>query len=274
MKPIVLLLTDLVPMGAILGPHPCGWASDLDGPSDADQLALLTVNFTRGDCPETYVFSAPTHELAVFQAEMELRAQLIQEQANAPPPPRAGPSRSRKSMGDLTPALQDGDSAILTPAASVHLRSSLPRRFRRYSWHLLYRASRDGYSFTAVAGAVRQKDALLMVVMTRANDIIGLFANAGVALERHQVLHNGESFVFTCTPKFASYTWSRTTNFQFAMSPEEISVAGGGSAAIWIDDRFLHGFSEKCAAFNSPPLAALPQFEVAEIEMWHIGSRV
>jgi hypothetical protein len=78
---------------------------------------------------------------------------------------------------------------------------------------LLYRSSPDGYSFTAVAGAVRNKDALLMVVLTRAGDVLGPFANTGVALNAQKVIQKAESFVCTYTPDFVSYPAVGAANF-------------------------------------------------------------
>jgi hypothetical protein len=49
-----------------------------------------------------------------------------------------------------------------------------------------------------------------MVVLTRAGDVLGFFANAGVT---RKVIQNGESFICTYTPEFASYPAVGAANF-------------------------------------------------------------
>jgi hypothetical protein len=107
-----------------------------------------------------------------------------------------------------------------------------------------------------------------MVIKTRAHDCFGTFANDGFAAARGM---NAEAFVFTFTPQFAAYRWVRRGWVVLAVSNEEISISGSGAAAIWIDDRLLNGFSEKCDGFESPPLASKPQFQVEELEFWRVG---
>jgi hypothetical protein len=108
----------------------------------------------------------------------------------------------------------------------------------------------------------------MMVVKTKAADCIGAFANDGFAAAPGL---NADAFVFTFTPQFASYRWVHRGGIVVAVTHEEISISGAGAAAIWIDNRLLNGFSERCDGFQSPPLTTKTQFQVGDIEIWAIG---
>jgi hypothetical protein len=111
-----------------------------------------------------------------------------------------------------------------------------------------------------------------MLVRTRDGDRFGAFANDGFAGAGAERAPNAEAFVFAFAPALAAYRWARSGAFVLAVSAEEITVSGAGAAAIWIDDQRLNGFSERCEAFDSPPLASKPQFQVAELEFWRLGA--
>jgi hypothetical protein len=171
----------------------------------------------------------------------------------------------------VDPALREGDSTILSGADTGHIRRCFPARFKKYGWRLLYRASSDGCSFTAFSSAVRKKVGVLLVFKTNLDDKIGVFVTNEIELNRRHVAGTGDAFVFSFTPGFGMHRWSRSSNFFVTASETELVVGGGGSAAIWVDGQFLHAFSERCPVFNSPMLTSRPQFDVYEMEAWHIG---
>ncbi|OHT07126.1 TLD family protein [Tritrichomonas foetus] len=293
-----------------IGPHPADEGLLPDDILDDNSLCLLTIyyltNIKEVDDINEVVFAGTLSEMLHFQKVVEHLTRPIQDENRFEPPPisryisrrksnaselvlleenekldeNGNPSKietnshiqSHSLMNQSFP-IQEGSSEIITSLMdSLEIKNSFPRRFRHYNWSLKFRLSQDGASFTAFQSKVKPIKVALLLIRTNYNDIIGGFASHGIMFDARKAYPSGECFVFTFTPSFNAFKWAHTTNFFFSSTAEEMIVGGGGAAAIWIDHRFLSAFSEKCNAFNSPPLASKVEFKISEIEVWSIGS--
>jgi hypothetical protein len=133
--------------------------------------------------------------------------------------------------------------------------------------------SRDGSSFFAFSSALLLKEVTILMVRLASGEIIGAFAKQGFTTEKSGGKSTGDAFVFCFSGKFefSCYQWSRAVPFFCSTSESGVIVGGGSYAAIWLDGNLLRGFSEKCTAFNSPPLVAKSPFQVMELEVWQIS---
>jgi hypothetical protein len=266
-KPIKLNLLGYVQ--SVIRPHPCEVL--MDEILSQDSLAILRVSLLReivGTEIVVYEFAARLSELTPFQALLESRARAIQAAHNFMPSIHV----LRKPREAIAPpVLSMIESTILTPSETGQIHGALPLRFKRYGWQVLYRSSCDGCSYTALSSAVRKRIGVLLVLKTSLGDKIGVFVTNEIGLNPRNLPTAGDAFVFSFTAGFGVYRWSRTAPFFVTANEGELAVGGNGSAAIWIDGELLHAFSERCTVFNSPVLSSHPQFDVYEIEAWHIG---
>ncbi|OHT11115.1 TLD family protein [Tritrichomonas foetus] len=276
-KPIMLSLKGLV--HSTIESHPCEIDSLPDELLQDDALSLINVYYLED--PEhdtnfkTIVFTGKLSELKSYQTVMEQRAKSVQEKTQTftkslsfylPKPAKA---KSLRQIPKI--AFNQGESTVLEASDSALLRGALPNRFKGYDWHLKYRISRDGSSFTSFSSAIQKVKCAILLIRTNHGDVIGCFASSGIKINSRQYYSTCDSFVFTFTPTFTPYRWARTTQFFINATPEDLSIGGSGSAAIWIDGNFLNGFSEKCNAFNSSPLSTKVEFKVNDMEVWEVG---
>lgn len=61
----------------------------------------------------------------------------------------------------------------------------------------------------------------------------------------------------------------RNDFFQYA-APDKLGVGGGGHWALCLDEELLRGTSGLCGTFGSPCLAGREDFEVFQVELWHL----
>lgn len=261
-----------------LTPHPCEFFDDVDEVLPDDCLALLHVSYLAISSDPTSIeivtFTGLLQELRAFKIAMELKAAKYQNRSHYSRPMLSTfikPAPKKKKVSHFSLEVFDtiDPSAIITPDQINDVRESLPSRLRKSKWTLLYTLNKDGSSFTQFSKKTKGKENCIILIKTDGGDAIGAYSPAGFGGDR-EYYSNGESFVFTFFPAYASYKWSKTTQYFISASSEEIAVGGGGGAAIWLDDQFLNGFSEKCNAFNSPPLASSVDFKVIELEIWYV----
>ena len=277
LKPLMWSLVGFV--CSEIEPHPCEIDLAPDEMADDSTLSLITVkilsDLLAADRVEDLVFTGKLGELKRFQSVMERRAHDAQEAASFTPPPAAQFQKPKKQTASSIvlpdPVIPDGASEVITSLESGEIKMSLPRRFQRYQWSLLYRISRDGSSYTSISQVLKRKRSVLILIRTRGGERIGAFAPNGVSVGERNSMTNGEAFVFAFTPELNRYKWARTSQFTISLSTEAFMIGGAGSAAIWIDGRFLNGFSERCNAFNSPQLTTNGEFKVSELELWFVG---
>jgi hypothetical protein len=272
-KPKMLPLSALV--SSSIEPHPY----ELTSPDELipeDSITLLKVNLmldpNNPDKIDEFLFAGKLLELVPFQDLMERRAAAAQS-ASSFVRPHDKPDSPAKVSPPSRPVFGAEQSSVLPSEKSSILRESLPYRLRRYDWKMLYRMSRDGSSFLAFSNALLLKEATILMIRLTSGEIIGAFTKQGFTQEKSRGTSTGEAFVFSFseTFEFSCHQWSRAVPFFCSASDSAVIVGGGSYAAIWMDGNLLRGFSEKCTAFNSPPLVSKSPFQVVELEIWQVS---
>lgn len=113
------------------------------------------------------------------------------------------------------------------------LEASLATRFRSYDWKLLYSLAQHGASLHTLLRNVRGKSPTLVVVETTRGDVFGGFA-AVPWTKGSSYYGNGESFVFTCQPRFERFPWTHK-NSMFMLSTDQSIGMGGGCVRACVD---------------------------------------
>lgn len=108
----------------------------------------------------------------------------------------------------------------------LKLEASLSMRFRGYDWQLLYSLAQHGASVHTLLRNVRNESPTLVVVETTRGDVFGGFAAVPWA-KSASYYGNGESFVFTCQPRFECFPWTHK-NTMFMLSTDQSIGMGGG----------------------------------------------
>lgn len=257
--------------------HPCEIALD-DEALPEDGLSLLTVNYL--DPPKStfamkqIVFAGKLFELTSFSKKCTGRSVGIQDSQNFHPPPEHHFQSIRDCRTKVFKLIPDlvlhGSSQFMNQELLRFVRKSLPKRLRDSEWWLRYSLSIDGSSYTTFETNVRNADLTVLLLKISDGSIIGAYVGKGFKTASQQFL-GGETCVFSVTPEYNSYPWAKTIAYYISSSRNGISIAGSDSAAIWIDGKFLNGFSEKCLSFNSPSLTSEPMFKISDMEVWEIG---
>lgn len=119
------------------------------------------------------------------------------------------------------------------------LEASLSMRFRGYDWKLLYSLAQHGSSLYTLLRNVRDKSPTLIVIETTRGEVFGGFVTVPWT-QRQSYYGTGESFVFTCQPRFERFPWSHK-NGMFMLSTDQAIGMGGGyvhsssEAATWAE---------------------------------------
>lgn len=260
-------------------PHPCEICID-DEIIDSNSLALISIYYLDSTSYiknlHCIVFTGKLQELNSFQRKLQCRVTNIQNERNFHPPPFSyfgrvrNPNSSTPSFRLEPDVILHGDSRIFSQDDLRKIRKSFPSRYTENQWWLAFSIARDGVNFTSFESNVRRADICLLALKTSVGDRFGAFVSHGFKGSR-QYFTSGESFLFTFVPEYTTYKWARTGPFFVASSPTEIAIGGGSGAAIWLDGKFLNGFSEGCQPFNSLPLASSVQFKIDDLEVWEIG---
>ena len=240
------------------------------------------------------IFTGTIVQLTHYQKKLLYRAAAIQKSKNFQPPPFHHFSRINSLKSNQFRFEPDviihGESRILNSENLRQIRKHFPHRFFSYEWRLVFSIAHDGTTFTSFHSKIKHITSCILSIRTNDGDRFGAFLPNAFHKEKSSY-NSGECFLFTfqknnnvnnndnnnddnndnynCTV----YKWAKTTPFFITASPEQISIEGEGTAAIWIDGKFLNGFSEKCQPFNSLQLTSQAQFKIADFEIWEIGSK-
>jgi LysM repeat protein len=174
--------------------------------------------------------------------------------------------RSRR----MAPPKFIGQSRIFKEEDIEAIRRILPYQYKEATWKLLFQLSQDGSSYITFYEKCKNLAPVLLIIKTDQEDRIGAYVSNGFKISKN-FYGSGETFVFTCEPKFEAYRWQNSNQYFISSSKEDISVGGGGASAIWIDHEFLNAFSEPCPTFNSPSLSKQPRFSILDVEVWQLS---
>lgn len=166
--------------------------------------------------------------------------------------------------GTATEVLPD---ARYSPTLVPKLEACLPRRFRGYDWKLLYSLAQHGSSLHTLLRLVRQQSPTLIVVETAAGEVFGGFAATPwhLSLSYYGI---GESFVFTCQPRFEQFTWSRSNSMFMFSNDHTIAMGGGGDFAWVLNSDLSSGTSGVSDTFSNRRLTSTPHFNIVNVEVW------
>lgn len=187
-----------------------------------------------------------------------------------------------------------GTSKILSTSHFQAIQNAVPARYRWDSFTLLYDLDAHGESVNTFFTRCRDKGQTILVCLTDKDEILGGFASESWQ-STAKYYGTGETFVFTFSPRFVKYRWSRKNNFFLSSSTSDVAVPeavcaesfvrdhlgygssasvvafGGGSGyALSLNERFREGTSSACETFDSPPLLGESRriFTVARLEVW------
>ena len=173
----------------------------------------------------------------------------------------------------IKPIRLEGESKILTEADASLIRPSLPYQYRNATWKLLFQLSTHGCSYISFYEKCMNHSPVILVILTDKKDRIGAYSSKPFKISK-SFYGNGETFVFTFTPQFHAYKWQNTNQYFISSSKNDISIGGGGTAAIWMDGTFNHAFSEACTTFNSPILTQSSHFKILDVEVWLLSNLI
>jgi hypothetical protein len=220
----------------------------------------------KGDTPQR----KPWYDFLDLYGKPEAADQKPQKspRASAPLRPVSKPAEPLEKT-----QLFEGTSEILNETDLLSIRGALPQRFVKGCWILKFQLSRDGTSYRSLFQKTENVSPLVVAVKTNGGERIGCFIPSGIH-ESGQEYGTKGTFVFKCGPKFAIHRASEANQFFVFTDAQQISIGGGGGAAIWIDANLLDARSEVCLTFNSPVLTAQSQFKVLNLEVWQVESRL
>jgi len=173
-------------------------------------------------------------------------------------------------LGQLIPQLLE-PSSILTPGSIGKLEASLPGMYQGYDWELVFSSERDGEDINEFHQKAKEVDATLLIIRDTEGYRFGGFSAVKWEIQS-SYFGTGESFLFTLSPDFSVYPWSRANSY-FMLCNEDSLAFGGGEFGIYLDEDLQSGSSEPCKTFSSPCLASSPDFNVSAIELWAFRMR-
>ncbi|CAK4088780.1 unnamed protein product [Aphanomyces euteiches] len=194
--------------------------------------------------------------------------------------PEAEPSL-KKPLVDVTsiPKLFNATAMDILPDPNYSkflvpkLEACLPPQYRGYDWSIAYSLAQHGASLDTLHRRVRHKRPTLIVVETSDGDIFGAFT-ATPWVVSHSFYGSGECFVFTCHPKFESFTW-KGKDSMFMFSNESVLAMGGGGGFAWgLNADLSRGTSARSLTFENRCLTKRSEFEVVNCEVWEFVPKV
>jgi hypothetical protein len=109
-------------------------------------------------------------------------------------------------------------------------------------------------------------------MLTSDRSKIGAYLPTGLTVVKGYT-GSGETFVFNFSSHIKVYRWSQKNEDFYTASENDIAIGGGTGSAIYLTDALERGFSNPCETFDSEQLTAKAQFDVLEVEVWHVRRR-
>jgi hypothetical protein len=296
-SPIIIPLLGNLEAGLL--PHPCDdtEGADLHNPNSPCLLVVTYLKDVADEKSMTIVyFSGKQCDISLYRQRIRDGAQNAQTIANyvAPNPNdirliEAKPVMHRRlsfsSSGPILPGPRRmrtthaseieivGQSRIVERKEVIQIQGNVPARFHNSVWRLLFQLSIHGCSYSTMYEQTEKQEPLILLLRTDGNDRIGAFLPSGLK-RSPRYYGTGETFVFHFTPRLEVFRWTRgpdSNEFFISSSAEDLTMGGGGGAAIWIDNTMNNGRSDDCKTFGSPRLTHNPAFKVIDMEVWKIG---
>jgi hypothetical protein len=244
-------------------------------PDDKSIPSLLLITYLEdmfdSSSVKTILFSAITRDLDAFQQVIGTISKDLQRRLLFQIPDLA-PSKTGKKLKPERPvdfALIPAPPGFLDGNEIGQLRLALPLRMRHLSWERVFKASIDGVSLATMYQKSAKRMPLLLLVLTADHGKLGAYLSTGLARVKGYT-GTGETFVFGFSPAIRVYRWSQKNEHFYLASENDISIGGGGGSAIFLTDALQRGFSSPCETFDSEMLTQKNQFDIMDLEVWHI----
>ncbi|XP_055304373.1 GTPase-activating protein skywalker isoform X1 [Sitodiplosis mosellana] len=181
--------------------------------------------------------------------------------------------------------IQRINSQVLGQDDLFTLWSWLPARITMYTPTLLYTTEEHGCSLTTFYVRVEQHEPTLLMIKTCNNEVFGAYCSTRWFERnlkddnghRQAYFGTGETFLFSLYPDRAKYPWvgidsdknlGHGSELFMAADASMITIGGGGSQAIWMDENMRYGKTDSCTTFNNPPLCKSGDFEIRVLEVY------
>lgn len=199
------------------------------------------------------------------------RSSRISDESNPTPPPDTTRRARRRQRAIRVPRMSHKSSIVQSPDLVAPLHSHLPARYQGSDWHNVYSTMRHGISLKTFYANCAGTDPIIVLIRDEGGSVFGTYTSVPWKSSK-QYYGTGEGFVFTISPEFSVYKWSRQNSFFQLGSGESIALGGGGKFAIFLDSMLEYGSSGPCATFNSPCLASKSEFRCVVLEAYKLIS--
>ena len=157
--------------------------------------------------------------------------------------------------------------SVLSEAAATWLRGELPLRYNVREWHLLFSTEQHGCSLRTLYSRLAGHEASLLVLLDDRQHTFGAFVaepwEAGGGY-----FGNGETFMFTVSPRTRRYKWTRENSHFVLASHDMLGFGGGGKFALYLDSSLEFGSSDRSDTFDNDCLAGSREFKCIKLEAW------
>jgi hypothetical protein len=158
-------------------------------------------------------------------------------------------------------------SNLLSQSDFQKLVVNLPPRFQFRDWELLYSTMEHGISLHTFYRRVKSHSPTVIIIEDSKKYVFGAFVTGTWdALGKHT--GTGESFLFTLSPYFKVFPWTRENQLFMCGEAHSMSIGGGSHVGLWLDEDFEFGTSYPCETFGNECLASGRDFDCVVLEAW------
>lgn len=172
--------------------------------------------------------------------------------------------------------LKESTTSILSHSLLCIIWNWIPQRLSLSTPKMLFTTEENGTSLNTLFNVLDDLEYCLIVIKTFQNEIFGAFCSCSW-VERYNsksYFGNGETFLFTLCPNKRVYRWTGTRGKTLSnqelfirVSPNKISIGGGGHDGLSIDKSLINGSTNRCDTFENEQLASEKDFEIAIVEV-------
>lgn len=202
---------------------------------------------------------------------------------------RASPSRStrvnsnlqsdfnpnqRKTSRRIETRLLSKPSKIADESLLCQLLDSVPARYQRSTFDLLYSSDEHGRNLKLLYKKVSKKPNTLLLIQDDVGSVFGGYASREWISQLH-FYGNSESFLFKLQPKVEIFRSTNKNEFFQLCNGNSLAMGGGKECGfgLILDNSLIKGHSAPCETFGNDCLAESTEFEIKRIEVWTLTNR-
>lgn len=162
---------------------------------------------------------------------------------------------------------------LLNHSLQLKIKLHMPPRYKfsDKEWKLLYSTQFHNRGVCTFQYRAKQHSPTLLLVEDSHKQVFGAFVTGDWTLRGGSYCGTGESFVFSVSPEFVVYPWTRSNDYFNISRQDWIAVGGGSNFAIWLDEHLSKGSSGSCDTFgNTTVLSSSEYFDVNVVELWAV----